>query len=107
MPRASQVCYSLGEVSKKLRELVEGTLQSLWVASAFINKCGVELLKNAYAKGVHVRVLTSTEVDEDILRGLIKFAEVRVVKEKFMYMKLYIADGKAFDRLSKPDVPRP
>lgn len=92
---APQACYSLGEVSKKLRELVEGSLQSLWIASAFIDRCGVELLKNAYRKGVQVRVLTSAEVDEDVLKELAKIAEVRVIRERFMHMKLYIADGKA------------
>jgi len=95
LPSSSQACYSLSDVSKKLKELVEGALQSLWVASAFIDRCGVELLKRVCARGVQVRVLTSTEIDEDVLRELAEVAEVRVVKEKFMHMKLYIADGKA------------
>lgn len=95
MSSSSRACYSLSDVSKKLKELVEGALQSLWVASAFIDRCGVELLKRIRAKGVQVRVLTSTEIDEDVLRELAEVAEVRVVKEKFMHMKLYIADGKA------------
>jgi hypothetical protein len=44
---SSQVCYSLAEVSKRLRELFEGAKQSVWVATAFIDRCGVELLKKA------------------------------------------------------------
>jgi len=91
----SQVCYSLGEVSKRLREFVEGAVQSVWVATAFIDKCGVDLLKKAVARGAQVRVLTSAEVDEDILRELTKFAEVRIIRERFMHAKIYIADGKA------------
>jgi len=92
---SSQVCYSLAEVSKRLRELIEGSMQSVWIATAFIDRCGVDLLKKAGTRGVQVRVLTSTEVDEDILRKLTKFAEVRIIKERFMHAKIYIADGKA------------
>jgi hypothetical protein len=32
--------------------------------------------------------LTSAEVDEDILRELTKFAEVRVARERFMHAKM-------------------
>jgi len=92
---SSQVCYSLAEVSKRLRDLVEGAVQSVWVATAFIDRCGVDLLKKAGSRGAQVRVLTSAEVDEDILRELARLAEVRVVKERFMHAKMYIADGKA------------
>jgi len=92
---ASQVCYSLADASKKLRELVEGATQSVWVATAFIDRCGVDLLKKAGARGVQVKVLTSVEVGEGIVKELTKFAEVRVVREKFMHAKMYIADGKA------------
>ena len=67
---SSQICYSLDEVSKRLRELVEGAMQSVWVAIAFIDKYGVELLKKAGDRGAQVRVLTSAEVGEDILREL-------------------------------------
>jgi phosphatidylserine/phosphatidylglycerophosphate/cardiolipin synthase-like enzyme len=77
---SSQVCYSLGEVSKRLRELVENAMQSVWIATAFIDRCGVDLLKRTGDRGAQVRVLTSAEVDEDILRELTKFAEVRVIK---------------------------
>jgi len=92
---SSQVCYSLDEVSKRLRELVESAMQSVWIATAFIDRCGVDLLKKAGGRGAQVRVLTSAEVDEDILRELARLAEVRVVKERFMRAKMYIADGKA------------
>jgi len=92
---SSQVCYFLDEVSKRLRELVEGAMQSIWVATAFIDRCGVELLKKAGDRGAQVRVLTSAEVDEGVLRELTKFAEVRIIKERFMHAKIYIADGKA------------
>jgi hypothetical protein len=92
---ASQVCYSLADASKKLRELVEGATQSVWVATAFIDRCGVDLLKKTGARGVQVKVLTSVEVDEGIVKELTKFAEVRVVREKFMHAKMYIVDGKA------------
>jgi hypothetical protein len=92
---SSQVCYSLTEVSKRLRDLVEGAVQSVWVATAFIDRCGVDLLKKAGSRGAQVRVLTSAEVDEDILRELARLAEVRVVKDKFMHAKMYIVDGKA------------
>jgi phosphatidylserine/phosphatidylglycerophosphate/cardiolipin synthase-like enzyme len=67
---SSQVCYSLAEISKRLRELVEGAMQSVWIATAFIDRCGVELLKKVSDRGVQVRVLTSAEVGEDILREL-------------------------------------
>jgi hypothetical protein len=67
---SSQVCYSLDEVSKRLRELVESAMQSVWVATAFIDRCGVDLLKKVSDSGAQVRVLTSAEVDEDILREL-------------------------------------
>jgi hypothetical protein len=92
---SSQVCYSLAEVSKRLRDLVEGAVQSVWVATAFIDRCGVDLLKKAGGRGAQVRVLTSAEVDEGILRELSRLAEVRVVRERFMHAKMYIADGKA------------
>ena len=92
---SSQVCYSLAEVSKRLRDLVEGAVQSVWVATAFIDRCGVDLLKKAGGRGAQVRVLTSAEVDEGILRELARLAEVRVVRERFMHAKMYIADGKA------------
>jgi hypothetical protein len=92
---SSQVCYSLTEVSKRLRELVEGAMQSVWVATAFIDRCGVDLLKKAGGRGAQVRVLTSAEVDEGILRELASFAEVRIIKERFMHAKMYVADGKA------------
>jgi hypothetical protein len=92
---SSQICYSLAEVSKRLRDLVEGAMQSIWVATAFIDRCGVDLLKKAGGRGAQVRVLTSAEVDEDILRELARFAEVRIIKERFMHAKMYIADGKA------------
>jgi len=39
--------------------------------------------------------LTSAEVDEDVLKELAEIAEVSVVKEKFIHMKLYIVDGKS------------
>jgi HKD family nuclease len=52
------------------------------------------LLKKAGARGVQVKVLTSVEVGEDIVKELVRFAEVRVVREKFMHAKMYIADGK-------------
>ena len=67
---SSQVCYSLAEISKRLRELVEGAMQSVWIATAFIDRCGVDLLKKVSDRGVQVRVLTSAEVGEDILREL-------------------------------------
>jgi phosphatidylserine/phosphatidylglycerophosphate/cardiolipin synthase-like enzyme len=67
---SSQVCYSLDEVSKRLRELVENAMQSVWVATAFIDRCSVDLLKRTSDRGAQVRVLTSAEVDEDILREL-------------------------------------
>jgi len=92
---SSQVCYSLTEVSKRLRELVESAMQSVWVATAFIDRCGVDLLKKAGGRGAQVRVLTSAEVDEGILRELASFAEVRIIKERFMHAKMYVADGKA------------
>jgi phosphatidylserine/phosphatidylglycerophosphate/cardiolipin synthase-like enzyme len=77
---SSQVCYSLDEVSKRLRELVEDAMQSVWITTAFIDRCGVELLKKAGDRGAQVRVLTSAEVDEDILRELAGFVKVRVIK---------------------------
>jgi hypothetical protein len=92
---SSQICYSLAEVSKRLRELVEGAMQSVWIATAFIDRCGVDLLKKVGDRGAQVRVLTSAEVDKDILRELTKLAEVRIIKERFMHAKIYIADGKA------------
>jgi hypothetical protein len=53
---SSQVCYSLAEISKRLRELVENAMQGVWVATAFIDRCGVELLKKVSDRGVQVRV---------------------------------------------------
>ena len=53
---SSQVCYSLDEVSKRLRELVESAMQSVWITTAFIDRCGVELLKKVSDRGVQVRV---------------------------------------------------
>ena len=49
---SSQVCYFLDEVSKRLRELIESAMQSIWVATAFIDRCGVELLKSVGGRGL-------------------------------------------------------
>jgi hypothetical protein len=89
------VCYSPSDVPRKLRGHIESTTQSLWVSTAFLDNCGLELLKTLSGKGVELRVLVSTAVSSELVKEISKFANVRVLEEKFMHAKIYIADGKA------------
>jgi hypothetical protein len=89
------VCYSPSDVPRKLREHIESAIQSLWVSTAFLDNCGLELLKTLSGKGVELRVLVSTAVSSELVKEISKFANVRVLEEKFMHAKIYIADGKA------------
>jgi len=92
---SSSVCYSPSDVPRKLRGHIESTTQSLWVSTAFLDNCGLELLKTLSGKGVELRVLVSTAVSSELVKEISKFANVRVLEEKFMHAKIYIADGKA------------
>ncbi|MFZ8783837.1 MAG: phospholipase D family protein, partial [Desulfurococcaceae archaeon] len=92
---SSSVCYSLSDVPGKLRGHIESATQSLWVSTAFLDNCGLELLKTVSGKGVELRVLVSTAVSSELVKEISKFANVRVLEEKFMHAKIYIADGKA------------
>jgi hypothetical protein len=89
------MCYGLSDVPGKLREHIESATQSLWVSTAFLDNCGLELLKTVSGKGVELRVLVSTAVSSELVKEISKFANVRVLEEKFMHAKMYIADGKA------------
>ena len=92
---SSSVCYSLSDVPRKLREHIESATQCLWVSTAFLDNCGLDLLKTISGKGVELRVLVSTAVSSELAKEISKFANVRVLEEKFMHAKMYIADGKA------------
>jgi phosphatidylserine/phosphatidylglycerophosphate/cardiolipin synthase-like enzyme len=89
------VCYSPSDVPRKLREHIESAIQSLWVSTAFLDNCGLELLKTLSGKGVKLRVLVSIAVSSELVKEISRFANVRVLEEKFMHAKIYIADGKA------------
>ena len=92
---SSSVCYNPSDVPRKLRGHIESATQSLWVSTAFLDNCGLELLKTVSGKGVELRVLVSTAVSPELVKEISKFANVRVLEEKFMHAKMYIADGKA------------
>jgi hypothetical protein len=89
------VCYSPSDVPRKLRGHIESATRSLWVSTAFLDNCGLELLKTVSGKGVELKVLVSTAVSSELVKEISKFANVRVLEEKFMHAKIYIADGKA------------
>jgi len=92
---SSSVCYSLNDVPGKLREHIESSTRSLWVSTAFLDNCGLELLKTISGKGVELRVLVSTCVGSELLGKISKFTDVRVMGEGFMHANIYIADDKA------------
>jgi len=92
---SSSVCYSPSDVPRKLREHIESAIQSLWVSTAFLDNCGLELLKTLSGKGIELRVLVSTAVSSELVKEISRFANIRVLEEKFMHAKIYIADGKA------------
>lgn len=92
---SSCVCYSLSDVPRKLREHIESSTRRLWVSTAFLDNCGLELLKTLSGKGVELRVLVSTCVGLELLGKISKFADVRVMGEGFMHVNIYIADDKA------------
>jgi hypothetical protein len=89
------VCYSLSDVPGGLREHIESSTRRLWVSTAFLDNCGLELLKTISGKGVELRVLVSTCVGSELLGKISKFADVRVMNEGFMHANIYIADDKA------------
>jgi len=92
---SSSVCYSLSDVPRKLREHIESSTRRIWVSSAFLDNCGLELLKTISGKGVELKVLVSTCVGSELLEKISKFADVRVMGEGFMHANIYIADYKA------------
>jgi hypothetical protein len=51
-------------------------VRSVWVATAFIDRCGVDLLKKAGSRGAQVRVLTSSTLNnaDDWSGKVINFA---------------------------------
>ena len=83
------------DASEELSRLLESAKQSIWVVTAFLDDCGVELLRRACERGVDVKALVSTAVDRRVLDTLAQWAEVRIFKERFLHAKLYIADGRA------------
>jgi len=90
---AAGKCYD--NVPELLSRLFSSAAQSLWIATAFLDGCGASLIREAVSRGVSVRLLVSSEVGPDVLRGL-EATEVRIYSGAFMHIKLYIADGKAY-----------
>jgi hypothetical protein len=86
-------CYD--NVAELLSSLFSNAVQSLWIATAFLDSCGTRLVKEAISRGVSVKLLVSSEVGPEVLRDL-EGAEIRIYSETFMHMKLYIADGRAY-----------
>lgn len=90
---AAGKCYD--NVPELLSRLFSSAVQSLWIATAFLDSCGASLMREAISRGVSVRLLVPSDVGPDVLRGL-EGAEIRIYSGEFMHMKLYIADGKAY-----------
>ena len=90
---AAGKCYDIA--SELLSRLFSSAAQSLWIATAFLDSCGVSLIRKAISRGVGARLLISSEVGPDVLRAL-EGAEIRIYLGGFMHMKLYIADGRAY-----------
>ena len=85
------------EASDLLRSVVSNAVQSVYVATAFLDGFGAGLLKGAAERGVHVRLLASDRVDRELLERLAgSGVEVRVYDERFLHAKIYVVDGRAY-----------
>lgn len=93
----SSNCFE-GDTSEILRNFIENAKQSLWIATAFLDDYGAELLRKACERGVSIRLLISDRISENVLKPILRnldCIEIKVFNEAFMHAKIYIADGKA------------
>ncbi len=89
--------YSGERASKLLIDLIKSAKQSIWVATAFLDEFGADLLVEAVRRGVRVRLLVPEGVDYEILRRLsIEGVEVRIYRSKFLHAESIIVDGVAY-----------
>ena len=90
-------CYTGAEASKILRSIILNAIQSIYVATAFLDVTGAKLLEETARRGVYIRLLASDKVDTKILEELSREGvDIKIYDEKFLHVKIYIVDGRAF-----------
>ena len=84
-------------MSVDIKHVLLSARRRAYLTVAFMDRCGVDIVKKLCEGGVDVKLILSTNVGVDVTKELIKYcAQVRIFGEKFLHAKLYIVDDKAY-----------